>query len=92
MLITGLLAIPAASGLLQSKPSPSLEPISSWSPVDLEPPEEADWWPGGEHDQLEAKCSLHLGQTPEDSLALGIWKAAALAGPVVLLLLSQSWG
>lgn len=47
MLITGLLAIPAASGLLQSKPSPSLEPISSWSPVDLEPPEEADWWPGG---------------------------------------------
>lgn len=47
---------------------------------------------GEEHDHLEAKCSLHLGQTPEDSLALGIWKAAALAGPVVLLLLSQSWG
>lgn len=47
---------------------------------------------GGEHDQLEAKCSLHLGQTPEDSLALGIRKAAALAGPVALLPLSQSWG
>lgn len=36
---------------------------------------------GGEHDHLEAKCSLHLGQTPEDSLALGIWKVLPWQGP-----------